>query len=263
MVRSTNVGKAKATAGTNDNLGRLMMLAIGAVIGFAAGVMVAPTTGRNARARVAQKSGKLARRTARRTVTVTRYAASTAAGRASGAVSRLTAREQEVEPETIADRVRTELGQDADLRHLPSLNVNAEPGGVVYLRGALPTDDLRTRAENIARGVRGVQTVVNEVEVVTSASVRTGQPAPEEITELSRKVEAAIRQDSNLSYLDPLEVRQDSAGILYLRGTVHSEEDRERAESIARGVEGVSTVINDLAVVSPGPDVIEGQAAGE
>jgi len=41
----------------------------------------------------------------------------------------------------------------------------------------------------------------------------------------------------------------DSNGVITLRGTVPSVEARERAETIVRGVPGVTSVINELDVV--------------
>jgi osmotically-inducible protein OsmY len=41
----------------------------------------------------------------------------------------------------------------------------------------------------------------------------------------------------------------DSNGVVTLRGTVPTVEDRDRAEAIVRGIPGVATVINEIDVV--------------
>lgn len=41
-----------------------------------------------------------------------------------------------------------------------------DSNGVITLRGAVPTRDVRERAEELARSVEGVMSVVNEIDVV-------------------------------------------------------------------------------------------------
>ena len=64
---------------------------------------------------------------------------------------------------------------------------------------------------------------------------------------LQLQVESALLQD-RLTEDSEIEVL-DNNGIVTLRGTVPSRDARERAEAIAREVEGVTTVINELDVI--------------
>jgi len=63
---------------------------------------------------------------------------------------------------------------------------------------------------------------------------------------LTGKVKAALAADVGLK---TLKIDVDSAGTtVTLNGVVDSEETKRRAESVARGVDGVATVKNNLTV---------------
>jgi hyperosmotically inducible protein len=67
---------------------------------------------------------------------------------------------------------------------------------------------------------------------------------------LTGKVKSALAADVGLK---TLKIDVDSAGnTVTLNGVVDSEETKKRAESVARGVEGVATVQNRLTVKSGG-----------
>jgi hyperosmotically inducible periplasmic protein len=63
---------------------------------------------------------------------------------------------------------------------------------------------------------------------------------------LQHEVQQALAEINDLrdAQIDVL----DSNGIITLRGTVPTVAARERAESIVRGMDGVTTVINELDV---------------
>jgi osmotically-inducible protein OsmY len=67
------------------------------------------------------------------------------------------------------------------------------------------------------------------------------------IYDLQHQVQEALAEINDLrgAQIDVL----DSNGIVTLRGTVPTVDARERAESMVRGMDGVTTVINELDVV--------------
>jgi osmotically-inducible protein OsmY len=67
------------------------------------------------------------------------------------------------------------------------------------------------------------------------------------ISDLRNQVQAAFSQDDLLEEVG-IEIL-DSNGVITLRGAVPSREARERAEAIAREVDGVTSVINEIDVV--------------
>lgn len=67
------------------------------------------------------------------------------------------------------------------------------------------------------------------------------------ISELRSRVQAAFLADDLLGDFG-VEIL-DSNGVITLRGAVPTREARERAEAIARQVDGVTSVINEIDVV--------------
>lgn len=64
---------------------------------------------------------------------------------------------------------------------------------------------------------------------------------------LTTKVKSALAADVGLRTLTGINV--DSEGtVVTLKGTVDTDSNKRRAEQVARGVEGVSTVRNELTV---------------
>lgn len=158
--------QAAAASLAPSRRGRFATLGLLGLISLGAGVAASRRTTKESRAELAQQGGRYALIVVRQTVVGGRSLGGQAVRTASVARARLVRRrEEEVDPETITDRVRTELGENQMLRHLPRINVNTEPDGIVYLRGTVPGDGERELAERIARRQRGVQRVVNELQV--------------------------------------------------------------------------------------------------
>lgn len=70
---------------------------------------------------------------------------------------------QQVSDDEIYDRVRVRLAGDRDVGG-SRIEVTVEQG-VVTLRGTVPKEKIRQKAEKLAKGVRGVRKVVNELTV--------------------------------------------------------------------------------------------------
>ncbi|HLO27580.1 MAG TPA: BON domain-containing protein [Anaerolineales bacterium] len=64
---------------------------------------------------------------------------------------------------------------------------------------------------------------------------------------IGHQVQNTIMQDRSLQDYD-IEVL-DNNGIITLRGVVPTRDAREKAEAIAREIEGVTSVINELDVI--------------
>ena len=87
----------------------------------------------------------------------------------------------------------------------------------------------------------------------TSSSSGTGPSVTSDIKKdtqdswLTTKVKSALAADVGLKTLTGINV--DSAGsVVTLKGSVDTAANKSRAEQVARGVEGVSSVKNELAV---------------
>jgi osmotically-inducible protein OsmY/sporulation protein YlmC with PRC-barrel domain len=125
----------------------------------------------------------------------------------------------------VADALRRE-GGDA-FKHV-EVQVDR---GLVSLQGTTPTIADKAKAEQIARSVRGVITVRNNLHANTT---------------LTARVSAALAEDPRTA-LAPIDV-SSSGGTVTLIGEVPSGGVREAAEQIARSVPGVVMVVNALEV---------------
>lgn len=115
--------------------------------------------------------------------------------------------------------------------------------GIVTLRGAVSTAEQRTEAERIARGTQGVRDVINELQV---------DPTPRTAAKAFDDAWIVTMIDTKLS-VDP-EVKSRNVdidvrnGVVTLSGIVDNEVARAEAEDLARSVDGVTQVVNQLQV---------------
>lgn len=66
---------------------------------------------------------------------------------------------------------------------------------------------------------------------------------------LAAHVKSTLLQDNHISAL-PIHVEVEN-GVVWLKGRADSEEHRQEAEYLARGVAGVKSVVNELSIVLP------------
>lgn len=147
---------------------------------------------------------------------------------------------EQVDDAGITAQVKSKLTADPDVN---PFNVDVDTdGGVVTLRGRV--DDAETKAEagKLARGTSGVRGVRNLLEVGESAM----ETAPGTDTALVAAVTGKLAADSDTSAMNIDVDAQD--GVVTLSGTVKSQAARQEAERIARSVDGVRNVRNELKV---------------
>jgi hyperosmotically inducible periplasmic protein len=112
--------------------------------------------------------------------------------------------------------------------------------GVVHLRGKVDSAEAKSAASDIAKGIEGVKSVKNDLQVVTPAA---RQAVDANDKDIAKAVETRFSQDSQLKMVD---VRTD-AGVVTLTGQVATIDASARASEMARGVPGVKSVKNQLA----------------
>lgn len=117
--------------------------------------------------------------------------------------------------------------------------------GIVTLRGAVSNAEQRTEAERIARGTEGVRDVINELEI--DPTPRTASTAFDDAW-ITTMIDAKLSVDPEVkSRQVDVDVR---SGVVTLSGTVESEAARSEAEDLARSVDGVTQIVNELKVSS-------------
>ena len=125
----------------------------------------------------------------------------------------------------------------------PALDVNVEThAGVVTLFGIVPSQDAKTAAAADARKVSGVKGVVNELQVVASAKQAAVKVRDEDIeSEVKKAFEKADFKDISV------EVKN---GVVRLTGTVPTGARRLEAAVLARSIQGVRAVKDDLRLAT-------------
>jgi hyperosmotically inducible periplasmic protein len=111
--------------------------------------------------------------------------------------------------------------------------------GEVYLRGKVDSEEAKTAAAEVTRGIEGVKNVKNDLQVVP-ASTRKAVTADDKA--ITKSVESRLSRDPDLKKVD---VRTD-AGVVVLSGQVANISAAARASEMAHKVDGVKAVKNEL-----------------
>jgi len=125
------------------------------------------------------------------------------------------------------------------------VSVDTMKGGVVHLRGKVDSPEAKEAASEIAKGIEGVQSVKNDLQVVTPATRKMVDARDEDI---DKAVKARLSNDAQIKSVD---VRTD-AGVVTLTGEVPSISAAAKASEVARNVPGVKSVKNELTVRQAG-----------
>lgn len=143
------------------------------------------------------------------------------------------------------------------------IDVAAE-NGVVTLRGTVTTESAKQRAVELARGVEGVTSVTNQLQVreTTTAAARGAEPSTATGTagtDINRADRAWITTKIHAQYFADSDIRPwaidvttGSGGAVTLEGVVDSAEDKTKAVRIARETDGVTRVDDRLRVETAG-----------
>src|ERR1044071_5507256 len=122
------------------------------------------------------------------------------------------------------------------------INVETSQGSVI-IRGKVDSDEAKQAAEGIAKGIDGVKTVKNELQVVAPAK---REAIDDKDASIKTRVNAQIAKDSSLK--DAGIHAQTNAGVVSLSGEVSSLMTSAQASWTAWQVPGVKSVKNDLTV---------------
>ena len=113
--------------------------------------------------------------------------------------------------------------------------------GVVHLRGKVDSAEAKAAAGEVAKGIEGVQSVKNDLQVVAPAARKM---VDSKDSDIDKAVKARLAKDAQVKKVD---VRTD-AGVVTLTGEVPSIVASAKASEMARNVTGVKSVKNELTV---------------
>ncbi len=116
--------------------------------------------------------------------------------------------------------------------------------GVVTLSGFVTSQDQAELAVNAAKKVEGVKSVSDKLHVKDSTKASVSGYAGDAAT--TSEIKAKLLADSNVPSRN---VKVETTnGVVQLSGTVKTQAQSDRAEGIAKAIEGVKSVKNDLTV---------------
>ena len=138
---------------------------------------------------------------------------------------------------------KTKIALFADARIKESeINVETSQGSMI-IRGKVDSDAAKQAAEGIAKGIDGVKTVKNELQVVAPAK---REAIDDKDASITTRVNAQIAKDTNLKDADIH--AHTNAGVVSLSGEVSSLMTSAQASWTVWQVPGVKSVKNDLTV---------------
>lgn len=143
-------------------------------------------------------------------------------------------------------KVKTALGLSKRLAGF-DIDVSTNNGNV-SLSGRVPSEDAKSLAGEIARDTSGVTEVKNDITIEPGA-----QPSSESVHVEDLEIRVAILEALSHSRElggKSIEVKVDNRTVT-LSGTVETPAQRNGAEQIARAVDGVAGVTNNLGVTNP------------
>jgi osmotically-inducible protein OsmY len=150
-------------------------------------------------------------------------------------ISYLYAADNDLEDKDIKSAIEVEmLVDDSVSSHL--INVNTEEG-IVTLSGSVDSILAKDRAVEIARSIKGVRSVVDQIDVL---------PVTQTDSQIEGNVSDALLNDPAA---DSYEIKAQVAnGVVTLTGRVDSYAEKQLSEEVAKGVKGVRDIENKIIV---------------
>jgi len=146
-----------------------------------------------------------------------------------------------IDDSVITARVKTMLLSDTDIKGF-DFKVDTRKG-VVQLSGFVDNQIQADRAITLAQRVEGVQSVSNKV-LLKNGPTTLGTKVDDGI--VTTKVKSALIADPDVKGLQIGVVTRK--GVVQLSGFVDSRNQADRAITVARGIEGVQSVDNDIRI---------------
>ncbi|UCF93844.1 MAG: BON domain-containing protein [Desulfobacterales bacterium] len=144
-----------------------------------------------------------------------------------------------VDDATITSQINTAMAQDPQV-HPHRIDVDTLEGDVV-LSGVVDTQEEADRALEIARGVQGVKSVKNDLQIGKKSA---GQIVDDQI--LGNKIKAKLIGEPEIRSLNiDVDVNQ---GVVILTGYVGNRAQKNRVMEIARTTQGTVNVVDNLRI---------------
>jgi osmotically-inducible protein OsmY len=135
--------------------------------------------------------------------------------------------------------------------------------GTVMLHGAAQDNNQKQQVERIVQNIQGVQDVRNELQVQGQQQFgqqqqqmdqRQRQMGQQQMTASDRRLAQQIEQQIERQLPSANIMASVSQGTVTLQGSVQDQNQRQQAERVARSVQGVRNVRNNLSVGGQGAE---------
>ena len=160
-----------------------------------------------------------------------------------------------VKDSVITTKIKAKLAEQK-ISSLTHIKVDTDDKGAVVLRGKVKTQEEADKAVAIARETEGVTSVKSTIRVKGASSASHAGDADSDRKHptayvkdslITTKIKAKLAEEK-MSSLEHIKVDTDSNGAVYMRGSVKSKEEADKAVSIARATEGVTSVKSNLRI---------------
>ena len=158
-----------------------------------------------------------------------------------------------VKDSAITVKIKAKLAGEK-MSSLAHIKVDTDAKGAVVLRGKVKTQEEADKAVSIARETEGVTSVKSSIRVKgAAASAGAGESdrkhpgAFVKDSVITTKIKAKLAEEK-ISSLAHIKVDTDNKGAVVLGGTVKTQDEADKAVSIARAIEGVTSVQSNIRV---------------
>ena len=147
----------------------------------------------------------------------------------------------EIDDSVVTTRVKSALLDNIEIKSL-DLKVETRKGEVM-LSGFADNQAQMDRAVVITQGITGVKSVDNKISL-KGGSTSLGNKIDDSV--ITAKVKTALLADTSVKSADIAVATRK--GEVQLSGFVNNQGQIDRAQEVARGIEGVSSVSNDMKI---------------
>src|SRR5450830_70266 len=158
-----------------------------------------------------------------------------------GAPSPSTTIGTEIDGSVVSTRVKSALLADPDIKGFDFKIATRK--GEVQLSGFVDNQPQIERAVAVVHAIEGVKSIDNKLSL-KGAPTTIGNKVDDSI--VTTQVKAALLADANIKSLDIAAVTRQ--GVVQLSGFVNNQTQMDRAIEVARGIEGVNSVSNEMSL---------------
>ena len=173
----------------------------------------------------------------------------------------------------ITTKIKAEYAKDKAVSAM-NIHVDTDQKGMVVLSGNAKTKAEADKAESLAKGTQGVTSVKNNITVASDTRADTkstarsdntprdtkgtdvkgtarnvGAEVKETVSDsiITTKIKAEYAKDKTVSAMN-IKVDTDQKGVVVLSGNAKTKAEADKAESLAKGTQGVTSVKNNITV---------------